>query len=291
MIKKMICMVLLLLAAVPPHQPSAQRLIVTDQTNSETIMHQHFSLSPIGEVWIDQEKLHLLMERLSKQVYREPVNARLDDKGTIVPAELGTILDRQTFLEQFYSFYYGNESGVIHVPTKSIYPKVDSELLAEISTKEVGRFTTYYRENNKERSHNIVLAAKAIDNHVVFPGEKFSFNDVVGRRTKERGYKRAPVIVRGELAEDIGGGICQVSSTLFNAVNLKGVQIIERYSHSRRVPYVPPGKDATVSWWGPDFVFKNQYNQPILIRAASKHGKMTVRIFSSEAIEIKGAFY
>src|SRR5699024_8549970 len=102
--------------------------------------------------------------------------------------------------------------------------------------------------------------------------ETFSFNNVVGKRTKEKGYKKAPVIVKGELAEDIGGGICQVSSTLFNAVNLQGIEIVERYSHSREVPYVPPGKDATVSWWGPDFVFKNRYSHPVLIRAIVEKG-------------------
>ncbi|WP_052350123.1 VanW family protein [Virgibacillus sp. SK37] len=166
---------------------------------------------------------------------------------------------------------------------KKIYPRIDRSLLEEIRGKELGNYVTYYKENNKERSHNISLAANAINNYVLFPGETFSFNKVVGERTKEKGYKRAPVIVKGELAEDIGGGICQVSSTLFNAVDLKGIQIVERYAHSREVPYVPPGKDATVSWWGPDFVFKNMYNQPILIRASSKNGKMNIRVYSSES--------
>ncbi len=84
------------------------------------------------------------------------------------------------------------------------------------------------------------MAAEAIDNHVVFPGESFSFNETVGERTKEKGYQRAPVIIEGELAEDIGGGICQVSSTLYNAVDIDGMEIVERYSHSRSVPYVRP---------------------------------------------------
>ncbi|MFP3440966.1 VanW family protein, partial [Pantoea sp. SIMBA_133] len=116
---------------------------------------------------------------------------------------------------------------------------------------------THFRKNNLERTSNIELAAEAINNTVVFPGETFSFNQTVGKRTKERGYLPAPIIVKGELSEGIGGGICQVSSTLFNAVDQAGVQIIERYSHSRSVPYVKPGRDATVSWYGPDFSFRN----------------------------------
>lgn len=97
-----------------------------------------------------------------------------------------------------------------------------------------------------------------------------------------KGYKRAPVIVKGELSEDVGGGICQVSSTLFNAVDRAGLQIVQRYSHSKRVPYVPPGRDATVSWYGPDFRFKNKYSQPILIKAKAHRGSMIVTIYSSE---------
>src|SRR5699024_11541629 len=121
----------------------------------------------------------------------------------------------------------------------------------------------------------------AIDSHVVFPGETFSFNKIVGKRTEEKGYKRAPVIVKGELAEDIRGGICQTSSTLYNAVDLQGIEIVERYSHSRSVRYVPPGRDPTVSWWGPDFSFKNKLHQPILIRTIAENAEMTINIYSS----------
>jgi vancomycin resistance protein YoaR len=95
------------------------------------------------------------------------------------------------------------------------------------------------------------------------------------------------VIVRGEYAEDIGGGICQVSSTLFNAVDNAGLKIVQRFSHSRHVPYIPPGRDATVSWYGPDFEFKNMYNQPILIQARTIGNLLVIKLYSSEVIEYK----
>ena len=170
------------------------------------------------------------------------------------------------------------------MPELDIYPKVDSELLAHIQIQRIGQYVTYFNSNNKSRSHNISLAAKASDNHFVFPNETFSFNQVVGKRTRDKGYMRAPIIVRGEFSEGVGGGICQVSSTLFNAVDRAGLRIVQRYSHSRRVPYVPSGRDATVSWYGPDFRFQNKYNQPILIKAKVYGGSMVVTLYSSDVI-------
>lgn len=236
---------------------------------------------------MDEEKIYYLLKKLNEVVFRSPTNASLDENGEIVDGEPGVRLHKDKFLEVFMKYFYNDESTTIDIPKQAIYPRVNSELLAEIKVNQIGHFTTYYNENNVERSHNIVLSTLAINNYVVFPGEEFSFNKVVGERTKQKGYKKAPVIVKGELAEDIGGGICQVSSTLFNAVNLKGIEMVERYSHSRSVPYVPPGKDATVSWWGPDFVFKNNYNQPILIRATSKDGRMEVNILSTEDVQMR----
>ncbi|MEN2465187.1 VanW family protein [Ornithinibacillus sp. JPR2-1] len=265
---------------------SANNLIISDTDVKEKIIRDDFTYRYMDSIFMDRDKLYALMDRLEEQVYVPPINASLDDSWTIVPEKHGYTLDREGFIRFFYQFFYSDVSFEMKVPKRKIYPKVDSELLSDIRSKEIGNYITYYRTGNKERSHNIYLAAEAINNTVVFPGEEFSFNKVVGKRTVEKGYKRAPVIVKGELSEDIGGGICQVSSTLFNAVNLEGIRFVERYSHSRKVPYVLPGKDATVSWWGPDFIFKNEYSHPILIRAKAIDGKMVIRIFSSEEVKI-----
>lgn len=258
--------------------------IINDENTVGELSRNDFALTYVDSLFVDNQKLELEMNILSEKVYEKATDAKLNDEGQIVQEKPGLTLDRIKFRQLFQDYFYENSREEIILPKQKVYPRVDSELLAEIREKEIGSYTTYFKKNNKERSHNILLAAEAINNHVVFPGKRFSFNNVVGKRTKERGYKRAPVIVKGELAEDIGGGICQVSSTLYNAVELKGVQIIERYSHSRSVPYVPPGRDATVSWYGPDFVFKNNYRQPILIRATADEGKMIIRILSSESL-------
>lgn len=245
---------------------------------------KQYALPYVSHLFIDQSKLNSLMDSLEKTIYQEPVNATLNNKNEIIAGKSGVTIDREKFQVLFRKVFYSNKHQKLEVPKKPVYPEVDGELLAEISVRELGEYITYFKKSNEERTHNITLAAEAINNYVVFPRETFSFNKVVGKRTKDKGYKRAPVIVKGELAEDIGGGICQVSSTLFNAVDLRGVQIVERYAHSRRVPYVPPNRDATVSWWGPDFVFKNMYSQPILIRAKSTDGKMVVKIYSAEEV-------
>jgi vancomycin resistance protein YoaR len=176
---------------------------------------------------------------------------------------------------------------VMALPLLAIYPNVDSELLAEIRSLRIGRYVTSFNTQNKTRTNNIKIAVNTINNSVIFPGETFSFNKVVGKRTANKGYLRAPIIIKGELSEDIGGGICQVSTTLFNAVDNAGLQIIQRFSHSRKVPYIRPGRDATVSWYGPDFVFKNNYNQPVLIQAKTLGNKIIIKVFSSDVIEYK----
>ncbi|KAB7704217.1 hypothetical protein F9802_18145 [Bacillus aerolatus] len=245
-------------------------------------------LSPFpGTPLIDVDKYNHFIEKLEREIYQAPVNAAINNQGEIIPGKIGHKLDREAFSEQFLTYFFGRGSSKIEVPKLSIHPKVDSELLAHIRIQQIGQYVTHFNANNKERSHNIALAVKSINNHVVFPGETFSFNQIVGKRTADKGYLRAPVIVRGELSEGIGGGICQVSSTLYNAVDNAGAQIIERYSHSRNVPYVPPDRDATVSWYGPDFRFKNKYNQPILIQAKTSEGRVSITLYSSDVINYK----
>jgi vancomycin resistance protein YoaR len=237
---------------------------------------------------INLEKMNMLLEQLDKQYGVTPENAKIDISGSIVPEKIGSKVHRQVFTERFFTYYFSNKTlGQIEVPMISVYPRVDSELLGNIHTKRIGRYVTTFNPSNKTRTNNIKLAVHAINNQVVFPGETFSFNKVVGKRTEAKGYLRAKVIIRGEFSEDIGGGICQVSSTLFNAVDNAGLQIVQRFSHSRKVPYIPPGRDATVSWYGPDFVFKNKYNQPVLIQARTFGHMLIIKLYSSDVIEFK----
>ncbi|QGH37052.1 hypothetical protein GI584_18410 [Gracilibacillus salitolerans] len=250
-----------------------------------SVNRSEFMVPFLDEPVIDEDIYIQFIKELEQEMYQEPVDAKINNNGVIVPGKVGYKLHRQKFKELFYSYFFKTGSTRIEAPVLNIHPNVDSELLADIRTQQIGQYITYFNTNNKERSHNVSLSAEAINNHVVFPGKTFSFNEVVGKRTEEKGYLPAPEIVKGELTEGIGGGICQVSSTLFNAVDRAGVQIMERYSHSKKVPYVPPGRDATVSWYGPDFTFKNNYNQPLLIRSKTVNGKVIIEIYSSDLVE------
>ncbi len=266
----------------------SESLSVTHQGQTIASVNQADFTIPLLDVpFMDVDKYNQFAEKIDRQVHQKPVNATMDEQGNILPGRVGYKLYHQAFKEKFYSFLFSSSAYKLEVPLLAIHPKVDSELLAEIREKKIGEYRTYFNVNNENRSNNITLAADAINNYVVFPGEVFSFNQVVGKRSAEKGYLRARVIVKGEFSEGIGGGICQVSSTLFNAIDNAGLETIQRYSHTRSVPYVPSGRDATVSWYGPDFSFKNKYNQPILIRAKTQGGMVSIMVYSSDMINYK----
>lgn len=268
-------------------QPAVQEPITLEREGQTITEVERSEYALPGQTMVDADKLEQLVDDVARKVLRPPVDAAIAGHGGIVDGKPGSRLDREALYEQLYAYFYGQGRWRAELPQISVPPRVDGELLSQIRQKPIGYYATYYNASNRNRANNVGLAAAAINNQVVFPGETFSFNRVVGKRTAEKGYVRAPIIVRGELAEGVGGGICQVSSTLFNAIDRAGLRILQRYSHSRHVAYVPPGRDATVSWGGPDFVFRNEYGQPILIRAHASYGKMQVSVYSSDAIEYK----
>lgn len=279
---RMVILLLIFLFLFFPHISHASVMELYDEQKDSWLIDLKPYIFEMDEALLNWNDIEDLTKYMQKQVYQKPKNAYIAKNGEIVKEKPGLALDVNQFHTLINEFYYsGADNKRLHVPKQKIPARVNEELLKEITEKELNRFTTRFRKGNIERTRNIELAADAINNTVIFPGEHFSFNEIVGERTKERGYLPAPVIVKGEFSEDIGGGICQVSSTLFNAVDLQGIEITERYAHSREVPYVPKGRDATVSWWGPDFAFRNKFNQPVLIQARAIGGEMTVAIYTS----------
>lgn len=142
-------------------------------------------------------------------------------------------------------------------------------------------YTTSY-VNNANRTKNLQLACKAIDGTVLKPGETFSFNKVVGERTAAKGYKPATIFTGGSgTAQSLGGGVCQVASTMFNAALYCNFQIVERSQHSQRVSYCPLGRDAAIYWGSKDFKFKNTSGYPVKIKMTCSNGKLTCAFYTS----------
>ena len=159
-----------------------------------------------------------------------------------------------------------------------------SEAVAREKYKTIGTFTTNTTSNQK-RNTNIKLATRAINGIVLQPGEEFSFNNRVGERTEAKGYQGAAAYNNGEVVQEIGGGVCQVSSTMYNAVVKAGLKTTMRRSHTFEPSYVTPGTDATVSWGGPDYKFVNNSSAAIGIRASYYNQTCTVSIYGIPLLE------
>lgn len=237
---------------------------------------------------IDQKSLLQWLQQVKKKVDQKPVNAKADRiNGTIQKGKVGQLMDLEKLEAKLQNIEkYINQP--IEIPMIEKQPQVTSQDIKLADKQLIGTYTTYFDGKNINRTINIRLASQAIDNLVLLPGEKFSFNQVVGERTEQRGYKKAGVIVKGEFSEGIGGGICQVSSTLYNSVDRAGLKIVRRFSHSATVTYVPPNRDATVSWGGPDFRFENNLEKPIVLKIKVGSDRMVVETYTVPGIKVKG---
>ena len=143
-------------------------------------------------------------------------------------------------------------------------------------------YTTYFDGKNEARSHNIRLASSLIDGTVLKNGDIFSFNEAVGQRTLERGFRRAAIIENGEFVEGVGGGVCQVSTTLYNSALLSGCQIVEYHPHSLAVSYVPPSRDAMVSGTFFDLKFKNTTGSDIYIKSVTGENFVRFKVYGRD---------
>jgi vancomycin resistance protein YoaR len=211
--------------------------------------------------------------------FRDAVLEMDKSKGLVViPGQIGVTVDKAaTFkiLPTEMDYIPDGISGDIVMAKQ--YPKVDAETLSHMG--EITHYVTKYNVNEINRTHNLTKAANGINGSIVLPGEVFSFNGTVGRRTMESGYKDAMVIVNGKFEPGLGGGICQVSSTLYNACLLAGLEIVERHNHNLTVAYVPLGQDATVAYGALDFKFRNNTTSPVYIQAIAGGGYLTVTIY------------
>ena len=212
-------------------------------------------------------------------------NATVTLEGNTVvhqPAKVGRKLDVTATMKRLQEqLQEGKVETLELVINESAQPTITDKDLVSI-TSILGSFTTYFDGSNTSRAHNIHLASQKIHQTFIPAGGIFSFNQVVGERTPEAGYDDAPVFMGGRLVPGIGGGICQVSSTLFNTALLSGMDIVERDTHFAPVSYIPVGLDATVAWGYIDFQFKNPYSHPIYVIAEEGAGYVTITILGAK---------
>ena len=232
----------------------------------------------------DHQALRTLTDGICNYVNRDPVNSTVQSFDfrtttfTFTDDRPGAYLDPDrlyaTVSEQLDSGVTKKEIRV--VPEKIIADVTKTELMNRFGL--VSAYTTT-TTNNKNRNTNIQLSAEAINGLTVMPGEIFSFNGATGERTAAKGYKEAPAIAGGQSKDEVGGGVCQTSSTLFNAVARANLEIIERNPHAWPSSYIEKGLDATVNWPGLDFKFRNDTQWPVFIIAAYSNRKVTVNLY------------
>jgi vancomycin resistance protein YoaR len=160
-------------------------------------------------------------------------------------------------------------------------PRVTQNDLGAVSHL-LGSYSTSYGSSSSNRRHNVEKAASHINGTLLAPGDVFSYNDVVGPRAPRLGWRNAPTYQDGQVVPGPGGGICQVSTTLYNAALFANLKIVRRSSHSMPVHYVPAGRDATVSYGSTDFQFENNTNGPVYVAARARRGRLTLSLYGKE---------
>lgn len=232
----------------------------------------------------DHEAVRALVEEIARYVTREPVDAQIQsfDYNTrtfsFTESQPGVTLDQELLYERLTAALDRWERDVtVTVDPVVTQPSVTKdELAANFSM--IAAYTTETTKDSN-RNTNIDLACKAVNGTALMPGETFSFNEATGQRTTEKGYKSAGAIAAGQSIEEVGGGICQVSSTIFNAVARANLEIVSRSPHAWPSTYVNIGEDATVNWPNLDFKFRNNTQSPIFLIAYYKDRKMSAEIW------------
>lgn len=215
----------------------------------------------------DKAKIEDVIENISKEIDVEPKDAQIqirDGNIDIIDEVVGKKVNREKLIEIIEENLYKNKLDNVQIPIENTIPKISSDLLTRINGV-IGEFSTSFSGSSQNRIKNIELSANAIKGTLLMPGETMSFNETTGPRKREFGYKEADVIINGEFTPGVGGGVCQTSTTLYNALLLADVTILERAPHSIPPSYISLGMDAAVSYGYLDLKFRNDFDYPIYI--------------------------
>ena len=241
--------------------------------------------NPLKFNW-NEGKLVQLIEQWQSMIVRQPRNAALSImSGGIIPEEQGRKLSSDELRPLIIAAFMKTEDEAVALPVTILYPEITTAEIGSSGIRELlSVYSTLFNIQDDNRSMNIKVAAWKVNGYILYPNKIFSFNDIVGPREKIHGFKEALEIMDGEFVQGVGGGICQLSSTLYNAALLANLKIIERHNHSRPLSYVPLGRDATVVFGALDFKFVNDTPNPVMIMAEVRGNKLLVGIFGKKAL-------
>ena len=236
-------------------------------------------------VLLDEEKLAKVLDPAIAPFKTRAVNARFEvdgDRAHVIASQPGTTLDPAAALTAVVTAAHRRGERTAALALKPIPAELTTEkALALGITEKVSSFTTEMGVSSANRIHNVHLMADIIDGTIVQSGETFSFNDRVGPRTVERGFREGQMIVGNILVPSIGGGVCQTATTLFNNAFELGLPVTARQNHSFHISHYPMGRDAAVSWGGPDFAFVNDMKSALLIKASYTADTLTFTFYGT----------
>jgi vancomycin resistance protein YoaR len=236
-------------------------------------------------VTFDAERTGNVLRRFVDPWRKRATNAQFDTSAPVVrviPSKPGIDLDEQGAADALAAAAYSRSDRTADLSLRTIAAdRTTAEAKALGITRRLTTFTTDMGPSSSKRIHNVQLMADFIDGTLIKPGEVFSFNGVVGPRTPERGFLEGQMIVGGLLIPSIGGGVCQTATTLFNNAFEAGLPILERHNHSLYITHYPLGRDATVSWGGPDLKFRNDLKHAILITTSYTTSTLTFSFYGT----------
>ena len=239
-------------------------------------IHTNYQIIEIPVEYKEPEPINL--QKIHEEIYKEPQDAYVQKNPTVVHPEVNGV-DFKISVEEAEELLKEDKEEYT-IPLKITKPKKTINNLGEEAFPDLlATFSTRFDGSNYNRNTNIKLAAKKVNGTVILPGEKFSFNTIVGSRTIEAGFKEGTAYVGGKVVPDVGGGVCQVSSTIYNTALLANMQIVERSNHMFTTGYVAASRDATVYYGSLDFVFKNSRKYPIKMVASANGGVCKVSIY------------
>ncbi len=262
---------------------------VKEDALAEALIHAIRTYGTQGELIAYISFAHFNPWNLTAQAIHDEVAAEMKNAGydpetkSITPERLGAEFDVDAAQKALDAAAPGE---TVEIPATIEYPRVTAEQLKGVLFRDVLGEARTKVGGTAARISNVKLSASSINGYVMNTGDVFSYNGVVGKRTAANGYQPAPAYVKGETVDEIGGGICQTSSTLYLACLRGNLEITERYAHRYIPAYIAAGMDATVSWGGPDYKFTNDTDYPIKIVTSYEGGYLTVKVLGTNATGI-----